>query len=364
MCSKKRILIIANSSGGLYNFRRELIEELVKENDIFVSVPLTNSVDELKQLGIELIDTHVDRRGINPICDISLLLKYSSLIKTIKPDLVITYTIKPNIYGAIASRFRHVDYVANITGLGTAFQKKGLLKLAVTTLYKIALKKARTVFFENSENRDYFVNNGLIRGQQGCLLNGAGVNLDRYEYYPYPQSYDQFSFLFMGRVMKEKGLNELFEAMKKLTEEGYSCVLNVLGSYEENYKDAIEDHSNEGWLRYYGYQDDVIPFIRDANCFVLPSWHEGMANTNLECASVGRPIITSNIPGCKEAVIDGVSGYLCEAKNAQSLYEKMKAMIDLPNEIRETMGKAGRKHMEDVFDKRAVVKMTIENLKS
>ena len=359
--NNKKILIITNVSGGLYGFRRELISELVKTNNVYAATTLTIKTDELEQLGVRLIDVPVESRSVNPIKDFVLLIKYVKLIKSLKPDLVITYTIMPNLYGGIASRICRNTYAANITGLGTAFQKNGLLKMGIIKLYKFALKKAKTVFFENAGNRDFFVNQNIIEQKQSCLLSGAGVNTDYYQYHHYPHN-DPFIFLFMGRVMKEKGINELFDAMKILIDQGNNCILKVLGGYEEDYKNVIQKHSSEGWLYYYGYQDDVIPFIQEANCFVLPSWHEGMANTNLECASVGRPIITSNISGCKEAVIDGVSGFLCEPKNYKSLCEKMEMMINLSDDERMIMGMEGRRHMETSFDKKIVVEETIKNL--
>ena len=162
--------------------------------------------------------------------------------------------------------------------------------------------------------------------------------------------------------MREKGIDELFLAMERLHKENVSCVLDVLGYYEENYAEAIERYKSTGWLRYHGYQKDVRPFIENSHCFVLPSWHEGMANTNLECAAMGRPLITSNIHGCKEAVIDGESGFLCEPKNADSLYDIMKRFCALSQGEREEMGKAGRAHMVNCFDKKEIVKNTIKGL--
>ena len=166
----------------------------------------------------------------------------------------------------------------------------------------------------------------------------------------------------MGRVMKEKGVDELFSAMHRLISEGFNCSLDLLGSFEEKYDALIKQYEKEGWLNYHGYQTDVRPFIAKAHCFVLPSYHEGMANTNLESAAMGRPVITSNIPGCKEAVIDEWSGFLCNVKDSDDLYEKMKKFLSMTQTEREQMGKAGRKHMEEIFDKEKVVNMTVNHL--
>lgn len=357
-----KIMLLANASGGIYGFRKELIYELLKRHTVYAGSPLTLYKDELAEMGVHLIDLPLDRRGMNPIHDFKLLRQYNKIIKQIKPDLVITYTIKPNIYGGIACRKNKVAYAANITGLGTAFQKQGLIKTIVVFLYKISLRKAKVVFFENSGNRDIFVESHIIKKEQSCLLNGAGVNLDQYKYLSYPEDERTFQFLFIGRVMKEKGVDELFDAMKLLVKDGFHCELNVVGGCEENYEPVMKQYEKEGWLKYYGYQDDVIPFIEESHCFVLPSWHEGMANTNLECAASGRPVITSNIPGCKEAVIEGVSGLLCEPKNSQSLYDAMKKMLLITRDRRIRMGCEGRKYMEKIFDKKQIVKNTIEAL--
>jgi galacturonosyltransferase len=228
-------------------------------------------------------------------------------------------------------------------------------------MYKVSLKKAKVVFFENEENRQIFIQEKIVPEKRTCLLMGAGVNLQRYQPTEYPYG-DTTKFLFMGRVMREKGIDELFAAMKALIADGFHAELDILGGYEEDYKTVIEKYKHEGWLHYHGQQRDVRPFIAASHSFVLPSWHEGMANTNLECAASGRPIITSNIHGCLEAVEDGVSGYLCEKKNADSLYQAMKKFIELSYEERKAMGLAGRKRMEEVFDKRKVVEETISKL--
>lgn len=360
MCSK--ILILANSSNGLYNFRRELISTLLKAFSVSVSTPDRGKIEELREIGCNVILTDIDRRGINPATDLKLIMHYWKLLYQENPDLVLTYTIKPNIYGGMVCRLLGTPYAVNITGLGTAFQKAGVLQTLVTRLYKIALKKAKVVFFENSENMQVLQDKGIASKGQSCLLNGAGVNINHYTYSPYPDDEAPTRFLFVGRVMREKGMDELFEAMHRLRARGFRCTLDVLGGCEENYGDKIAACTAQGWLTYHGYQKDVRPFIRKTHCFVLPSYHEGMANTNLECAAMGRPVITSNIPGCREAVVEHVSGLLCEPKNADSLCSAMEHFLSMSPEARAAMGLAGRKHMEEVFDKEKVVAKTIKTL--
>ena len=357
-----KVLVLANNDIGLYQFRKELIQELLKDNTVVLSLPYGEMVEPLLEAGCRFLDTPVDRRGVNPVTDFGLFLRYRKTIKKEKPDLVITYTIKPNVYGGLACRLLRVPYAVNITGLGTAFQGHGLLRMMVTTLYRLGTSGAKVVFFENVENQQIFIDEKLVKAEKTCLLNGAGVNLEHYQVSEYPEECDGIRFLFVGRVMKEKGIDELFSAMRRLHQDGYSCTLDVLGGFEENYAQQMEEYQEAGWLHYHGYQRDVRPFIAQSHCFVLPSWHEGMANTNLECAASGRPVITSDIHGCKEAVVEGVSGLLCQRKDAQSLYETMKTFLQLSHEEKRQMGLAGRKHMEDVFDKKKVVSATIVRL--
>ena len=352
------ILVLGNSSDGLLGFRKELLEALALKGELHASVPNNGWFQELSQLGCKVIETEIDRRGINPVTDMKLFWKYVQMLRKLKPSQVITYTIKPNIYGGIACRLLRIPYAMNITGLGTTFQKNGLLKKLVVLLYRMAARKAKVVFFENAGNMQTLLDLRIVRQSQCMLLNGAGVNLERYRFSDYPSSAQITRFLFIGRVMAEKGVNELFAAMERLVDEGYPCELDVLGYYEEDYKEKIDSYVKRGWLRYHGFQRDVTPFITESHCFVLPSWHEGMANTNLECAAMGRPVITSNIHGCKEAVLENVSGLLCQPKDADSLYDAMKHFLTLSQEERAAMGQAGRKHMEEVFDKKKVVEQT------
>ncbi len=364
-----KILIICNSSTGLEMFRGMLIKELIKQKNIVRAiVPKTNEKTEIqaenhiKKMGCGIKRIPMERRGMNPFHDLKLMKEYLKTVRKMRPDMVVTYTIKPNIYGGLVCRILRVPYAVNITGLGTAFQKNGMLKKMVTMMYKIALKSAKVVFFENAENRDIMVSAGIVRKERTHVLAGAGVDLEHFAYEEYPKEQTETKFLFIGRVMREKGTDELFQAMQRLRNEGHRCRLDIVGSFEENYSSKIEKYTSEGWLTYHGYQSDVRPFLAESHCFVLPSWHEGMANTNLEAAATGRPVITSAIHGCMEAVIDGQSGLLCKKQDTDSLYTVMKQFIELSEEQKEAMGEKGRKRMEQVFDKRKVVEETIEQL--
>lgn len=357
-----QILILANHSGGLYDFRKDLIAELKTHASVAVAVPHNDRWDELNGLADRVIELPVDRRGMNPLHDGKLFSQYRAILKEIKPDLVLTYTIKPNIYGGLACRMAHIPYAVNITGLGSAIENGGWLKKFVLALYRPALKGARVVFFENAGNRDTLAATGVVPKGRDVVLHGAGVNLEDYPCQPYPQA-GPVRFLFVGRVMHEKGVDELFAAAKRMKRQyGEQVEFHMVGSFEEAYKPVMDQLEQAGVVKYHGYQSDMKPFYAMAGCVVLPSYHEGMSNVLLEAAASGRPLITSDIPGCREAVENGVSGYLCPAKDADALYEAMRRFAALSVEQRSQMGRCGRERMEQQFSKTAVVAETIKQL--
>lgn len=228
----------------------------------------------------------------------------------------------------------------------------------VSMMYKFSMNKAKRIFFENIGNRNTLVDSGIVRKSQTVVLPGAGVNLDEFKPSDYPNE-DEIRFIFVGRIMAEKGVDELFYAIKKLKAEYDNLQFDFIGWYEDNYEDTVKAFQENGLINFYGFQPDVEPFVERAHCVVLPSWHEGMSNTLLEGAAMCKPIITSNIHGCLEAVEDGKTGFLAEVKNKESLYEIMKKFIQLPYEIRKQMGINGRQRMERLFDKNLVVEQTI-----
>lgn len=361
--SNKRILVLANNDVGLYRFRKDLLAALLGAgHEVYISLPDGGFVSELVQLGCRFIDTPIERRGMNPIHDSKLFHQYRAILKEVKPDLVLTYTIKPNIYGGLACRMAHIPYAVNITGLGSAIENGGWLKKFVLALYKPALKGARVIFFENTGNRDTLAATGVVPKGRDVVLNGAGVNLEDYPYQSYPQE-GAVRFLFVGRVMHEKGVDELFAAAKRMKQEyGDGVEFHIVGSFEEGYKPLMDELEKAGVVKYHGYQSDMKRFYAMASCVVLPSYHEGMSNVLLEAAASGRPLITSDIPGCREAVEDGNSGYLCPAKDANALYGAMQRVMKLSVEQRSEMGCRGRERMEQRFSKTAVVTETIKHL--
>lgn len=360
--SKKKYLIITNHSYMLWQFRREFIEKLQSCGEVVISTPFVGHEDDFMAMGCRLVETNLKRRSINPVSDIQLYQFYRKLLKMERPDMVITYSIKPNIYAGYACSQMQIPYCVNVQGLGTAFQKLPI-SVVVTMMYKIALRKAKTVFFENDTNAEEFVKRGIIKSEKKTILKGAGVNLDFYKEQCYPSEENGIHFLYLGRIMKEKGIDELFEAAKKIkTEYGGRIVFDLVGFYEDEYKETVEQLVKNGIVRFHGFQSDPRAFYAMSHCVVLPSYHEGMSNVLLEAASVGRALICSDIPGCREAVEEGKNGYLCKRMDENSLYSCMKLFIELDENQRRAMGYYGRKKMEKEFDKEEVVKHTVDKI--
>jgi galacturonosyltransferase len=347
-----------------YQFRRELVQTLLQEHEVVLAMPYVGHEEKFMEMGCKCIDTKLDRRSVNVLGEAKLIMTYYRLLKSEKPDVVITYSIKPNVYAGTMCRMLKIPYFVNVQGIGTAFQSPKMAKVA-TILYKIGLKKARAVFFENAGNAAEFVNRGIIKEDKIKLLNGAGVNLDHYALKEYPEVGKTTRFLYLGRIMKEKGIDEMTYAIRKLhAKYGDKVILDIVGFYEECYKEQVESLTTEGIAVFHGFQCETRPFYERAHCVVLPSYHEGMSNVLLEAASCGRPLITCDIHGCKEAVEDGVTGYLCQAKDGESLYGQMDKFMQLTHEKCREMGIKGREKMEREFDKAKVVGETVKTLMS
>ena len=356
-----KILILTNHSYMLWQFRRELIQKLMEEAEIIISTPFVGHEKDFETMGCRMLKTDVDRRGINPTRDFCLYRTYGKILKTERPDMVITYSIKPNIYAGFACRMQKIPYCVNVQGLGTAFQKKGLAEI-VTVMYRTALKKAKTVFFENAENAKLFREKKITSAWQQTILPGAGVNLESYSYQEYPDN-DKIHFLYLGRIMKEKGMDELFWAVRELQKEyAGQFVLDLVGFFEDEYKEQVEGLTRDGIAAFHGFQENPRPYYGKSDCVILPSYHEGMSNVLLEAAATGRPLITSDIPGCREAVKQGVSGLLCPVKDRNALLHAMEDFLKLSKKEREAMGRAGRKYMEEQYDKEKVVKKTCQTI--
>ncbi|EIT83971.1 glycosyltransferase [Fictibacillus macauensis ZFHKF-1] len=349
-----KILILTNNDVGLYNFRRELVENLTNNHEVIISMPDGKFTDFFAGIGCKVINTHLNNRGTNPLEDFKLYKEYRKIIKYYSPEVVLTYTIKPNIFGGFASRFNNVPYIANITGLGSAVENKGPLKILTTNLYKFALKKAKKVFFQNESNLEFFLSNKIVNGNTS-LLPGSGVNLKYYTPQIYPES-ETVNFLFVARIMKEKGIEQLLEAAKVIRVKYPQTRFHVVGPCDEDYSNILKELEQKSIIIYHGFQYDLREFYRNSHCIIHPTYYpEGMSNVLLESAASGRPIITTNRPGCKEIVDDTVNGYLIKEKISADLIEKIELFLKLDLNNRKHMGLKGREKVQKFFDRDIIV---------
>ncbi len=359
-----KVLILSNEDGGLYVFRREVVAEIAKHHEVHFSVPNGPFVSRLEELGCIFEPcTALDRRSINPLKDIKLFRYYFSLIKKMKPDVVLTYTIKPNVYGGFACRLLRTPYIPNITGLGTSIENGGIMSILTTRLYKIGIKGASCIFFQNEANEKTFRKKNLVIGITK-VIPGSGVNLIVHNYEPYPDDVEGIRFLFVGRIMKDKGIDELLEAFIRLQNESPQISLDIVGFCEESYEEKLKNAALHHAIVFHGPQSDVHSFYKRAHCTVLPSYHEGKSNVMLESSATGRPVITTRVPGCQETFEESITGFGCEVKDVNSLYEAMSNFVKLPNDKRAEMGKAARKKMEIEYDRQIVINAYMEEIQN
>jgi len=356
-----RILFLANDDEGLYKFRKELIETLLKDNEVFISLPKGKYVDNLVDMGCKYIETEFNRKGTNPIKDLKLVNFYKNLLKEIKPNVVLTYTIKPNVYGGIACQLIKVPYIVNITGLGSAVENGGILQFITTSLYKIGLRKAQVVFFQNETNRQFMLNHKCINSPTS-LVPGSGVNLDEYELMDYPSD-DTVDFVYIGRIMTEKGFGLYLDAAKYFKDKYPQTRFHVCGQYEDDYRKEVEELVKSGIVIYHGSVSDMKQIYKIINCTVHPTYYpEGLSNVLLESLACGRPIITTDRPGCKEVVEDGINGFMVKQKDVDDLIEKIEKFLFLSNKEKKQLGLNGRKKVEREFNRKIVIDSYIKEI--
>lgn len=351
------VMIIVNAATNLANFRDEIISKLLEENyQVIIVSPEGKRLEPYKGMSnCTVCEVSVNRHGKNLLQDILLFSKYYSLMKKYKPICIMTYTIKPNIYGGLAARFLRIPYLINITGLGMVFNSRSILQKAIVMLYRRVIKHATNVFFQNETNRSMFIKLG-IRFPCSVILPGSGVNLSINNLEPYPDVNEPIRFLFVARIMKEKGINELIGAAKEIHKVYPNVEFHVIGNCEFNYEQQVKKWNEEGIIIYHGAQPDVHSFMKDSHALIHPSYYmEGMSNVCLEAAATGRPVLTTNWLGCRETIDDGKTGILFEPRSVESLVEALQKFISMPYEERVEMGIAGRNKMERQFDRQFVV---------
>lgn len=358
---KKRVMIIANNSVGLFKFRKELIEALLDLYEVHIVLPYGEFVDKLIQMGCIYHRTEFNRHGTNPVSELLLMNQYNKIICNVKPETLLTYTIKPNIYGGILCSLKKIPYVPNITGLGTAIENGGILQKLLLCMYRCSLKKAQNVFFQNEKNADIFVQNKIIR-ENYQIIPGSGVNLTEHIYEPYPTDQENIVLLIIGRIMRDKGSDEVLYAAEKIKKEYPNVTFRMLGMLDGDYEEKIQTAVKNGYIEYCGQQSDVHSYIKESHATVHASYHEGMANVLLETAASGRPVIATDVPGCRETYTDGISGISCRARDKDDLVRAIREFLELPHSEKEKMGIAGRKKMECEFDRKIVVEQYLNEI--
>lgn len=354
---KKKILMLGNSHLVIFGFRGELIQEFIKNNyEVIVAFPngpFGEGEKTSQEYGCEFIEIPMNRRGKNPFQEIILLLQYIKMIKKCKPDIVLAYTVKCDIYGGIACRILKTPFVPNITGIGKGLAEGGITKTITTMLYRIAARNARCIFFQNEHDKKFFQENKIF-SDNNVILPGSGVNLEKYKELPYPDD-SKVVFTYIARVMKAKGIEEFLIAANEIKRDNVE--FHICGYCEENYKDVIKKAEEDGIVIYHGLVNDIVEIEKITHCIVLPSFHpEGISNVLLEGAACGRPLITTYHDGCRETVDDGVTGFLVMKKDSKDLIEKIKMFLQMTNEERRKMGHLGRIKMENQFSREIVIR--------
>lgn len=348
----KKVLIISNVTQGLVNFRRELLEKLVNSYSVIIVAEDNGGKEKLDELGCRFINVAIERHGTNPLNEIKVINIYKRILNSERPDVVLTYTIKPNIYGGAACASLHIPYISNITGLGDGLEDNTILSRIIVGLYKYGLRKSSKVFFQNKENYSFFRTHSIYKGRTD-LLPGSGVNLSRNPYEEYPTEKGKITLLVIGRITTDKGIREILAAARLLKEENLEIVL--IGNCEEDYLDMIHNAEKDGNIRYVGRQENVHDWLKKCHGVLHASYHEGMSNVLLEAAACGRPVLATNVPGCADTFDEGISGFGFKVKNVDAIVEVVKKFILLPYEKKAQMGANGRKKVEQEFDRQIVV---------
>lgn len=350
-----KILFLSNHFITLFAFRKELINCLVKDHEVYISAPNDEKNTYFENLGCKMIDTPIERHGTNPLKDLKIISDYKKIMKEINPDIIFSYTIKPNIYGAIAANSLQYKQVANITGTGGTFIKPSLTNYISKFLYKISIKNTYKVFFQNKGDLGYFKRNKMIK-ENYELLPGSGVNLEEHCLIEYPED-KIIRFIFIGRVMGIKGIEQYLECAKHIKGIYPQTEFYIAGFIDdEKYSHIIDEYHNQKIINYLGFQNNISEWIEICHCTILPSiGGEGVPNVLLESAATGRVCIGSNIPGTEQVIDDGVTGYLFEKGNADDLIAKVEKFINLSFEEKKNMGLKGRERMERLFDRQIVI---------
>ncbi len=356
------IAFSGNTAWGMYNFRGKLLRHMVERGfRISVLAPYDEVyTPKLVDLGCEVCDMPMNPKGVNPISDAKLLYRYYETLKRLNPDLSVTYTIKPNIYGSLAARWLKIPYLPITTGLGYVFIQRTYITTIVKMLYRWAFKRASYVWFLNKDDIETFRHESIVSDEKIQQLPGEGIDLCRFKMLDKKGEVKPFVFLLVGRMLMDKGVREFVAAARILKKKYPDVIFRLLGAVWEGNpatisKEQLQEWVKEGIVEYEGEVPDVVPYLENSSCVVLPSYREGVPFTLMEGAAKGLPLVATDVPGCREVVIDGYNGYLCPDKNPEALADAMEKMLKNTPHEREKLGRNGRKLMEDNFDLKRII---------
>jgi glycosyltransferase involved in cell wall biosynthesis len=355
-----KIAIVLNTSWNIYNFRSGLVRSFVAQgHDVTAISPVDHYTEKLRELGCRHIPVRMDSRGANPVKDLLLVGELFRIYRRLKPDVILHYTIKPNIYGTLASAVLGIPSINNVCGLGTMFLKDNLVSRVAILLYRLAFRFPKKIFFQNEDDLQLFLGKKMVRKNLCDLVPGSGIDLEKFA--PHGETGNHtFTFLVISRLIYDKGILEYVEAVEKLKNKGVNARFQLLGAVDEKHKRGIPRKILDRWtsrelVEYLGTTEDVIPYIRSADCVVLPSYREGTPKTLLEAASLGKPLVATDVPGCRNVVEDGFNGFLCRARSSDDLADKLERMVLLEEETRQQMGINSRQKIEHTFDEKFVI---------
>lgn len=356
-----KIALISNKDNNFYNFRSEMILKLVElGHEVTLVCPYGKKIDYFTVRGCDFIDADLDRRGTNVFKDAKLIVKYYNILKYLKPDLVLTYTTKSSIYGGLCSRWLKIPYIVNNAGL--VENNKALLERILRCLYRAGFKGASCMMYQNGRERDY-VNSLLKKKVHYRDIPGSGVNLDSFSFQEYPRSDDRIRFNYVARIVGFKGIDELLSCAERIKAKYTNTEFVLYGDYDDdNYRQRVAEFEKRGIVKYGGIQFDMKPFITAAHAVIHPSYYEGMTNVILEHGAMGRPSIASDIPGCKEGIDHGKTGFLFPVKDVDALFNVIEKFVLLPHEEKVAMGLAARKKMEQEFDRNIVTNIYLDEI--
>ena len=368
---KPLVALLTNNDDDVYCFRKELIEAFIKEGyDVLISCPYGEKFELLDHINYKYDNPEIDRRGTNPVNDLKLFVHYLNLFAKHRPDVVLTYTAKPNVYGSIAAHVLGIPVINNVTGFGSVLNKNGAMQKFIMELFKLAYQRSSCVMFQNETNMKLAEKTGMVKGKKR-LIPGSGVDTERYPLQPYPDGGDGKSgenvvFNNNGRILHDKGVDEYIENAKRIKEKYPCTTFNMLGFIEPtemHYKEELDELEKKDIVHYLGSQKDVKPFIASAHATIHPSTYgEGMSNVLLESAASGRVLITTDNPGCFETLKDDETGFLYHGGNVDELFEKTEKFLSLSNDERKQMGEKGREYIKENFSRSIVVNAYLEEI--